>query len=139
MATKISDAARNAALNAIRDLIDAGAAAGQIKIYTGAQPSGGPGAAATGTLLAELTCSDPCAPAAAAGVLTFSAITQDSSVNATGTAGWFRIQDSNGNGVIDGDITATGGGGDLTFDSVNFIAGGTCQITTLTLTCPASE
>lgn len=138
MTTKISAAAQNAALNAIATLIDAGSGPGQIKIYSGGQPAS-PGAAATGELLAELTCSDPCGPAAAAGVLTFSAITQDSSVNATGTAGWVRIQDSNGTGIIDGSVTATGGGGDLTFDSVSFKAGGTCSITMMTLTCPASE
>jgi hypothetical protein len=138
MATKISTAAQNAALDAINTLLNAGAGAATIKIYTGSQPSG-PGAAATGTLLAELTCSDPAAPSAASGVLTFSAITSDTNVNATGTAGWGRIADSDGNAIIDFSVTATGGSGDVTFDSVSFIAAGTCAISALTLTCPASE
>ena len=94
-------ALRNTMLNAIRDAVDAGAGAGLFRIYDGVRPA--TGGAAT-VLLAELTFSDPSAPAAAAGVLTFSAITADASANATGTASWCRVVDSTGTFVFDGNV-----------------------------------
>ena len=52
--------------------------------------------------------------AVGAQVLLAGSITQDSSANASGTATWFRLVDSAGTTtVMDGSVTATGGGGDL--------------------------
>lgn len=137
MATRISTAARNAAANAIVDLLDGGAGAGTIQIRTGSQPASA-NDAATGTLLGTLTLSDPAFGNAATGVATASEITSDSSADATGTAGWFRALDSTGATVLDGSITATGGGGDLTLDSVSIVAGGTIAVTSWTVTMPAA-
>ena len=81
-------ALRNNMLDEITALIDAGAGAGLLRIYNGTRPATGGSAT---TLLAELTLSDPCAAAASGGILTFSAITQDSSANASGTATWARV------------------------------------------------
>lgn len=140
MTTKITATAANAALNAIKALIDAGSAGGKILLYTNdvARPSS-PSDTATSTLVSTLTCSTTCAGDASGAVLTFSAITSDSSVAATKTVTWGRITDSDDAAVIDFDVTATGGGGDVTFDSVSFITGGTAAITALTLTCATSE
>jgi len=91
-------ALRNARLDAITTKLDAGSGAGKLRIYNGTRPA--TGGAAT-TLLAELTLSDPSSAAAANGVLTMSAITQDSSADATGTATWARMVDSDGNFVLD--------------------------------------
>ena len=135
MATRISIAAAQAACNAIVDLLDGGAGAGYIEIRTGAQPAT-VATAATGTLLGTLTCSDPAfgnASAASPSVATASAITSDTNADATGTAGWFRAYDSVGTAVIDGSITATGGGGDMTLDTVSIVAGGTIAITSWTV------
>lgn len=137
MATRISTAARNAAADAIVDLLDAGAGAGYVEIRTGSQPAT-PGDAATGTLLATLTCSDPAFGAASSGTATASAITDDTSADATGTAGWFRGYDSNNAAVIDGHITATGGGGNMEMASVSLVAGGLVEITSWTITMPGS-
>lgn len=96
---------RNTMLNAIRDAVDAGATGGLFRIYDGTRPA--TGGAAT-VLLAELTFTKPSAAAAAAGVLTFSAIAADTSANATGTASWCRAVDSTGTFVFDGNAgTAT--------------------------------
>jgi hypothetical protein len=81
---------RNAGLDAITT--QAGASA-LLRIYDGTRPA--TGGTAT-TLLAELTCNATFAGAAAAGVLTLNAITQDSSANASGTATWGRIVKSDG-------------------------------------------
>lgn len=105
MALGLNATIRNARLNAIRDAIDAGPAAGFLRIYDGARPA--TGGAAT-TLLAELIFSDPCAPNAAGGALTFSAITADASANASGTATWCRITDSTGAFVCDGSVGTSG-------------------------------
>jgi hypothetical protein len=135
MALRLATAARNAACDGIVDLIDGGAGAGTIAIRTGAQPTN-VGDADTGTLLATLTFSDPAFGAAAAGVATASAITSDTNVDATGTAGHFRIKDSNSNIVADG--TCGQGSGDLSFNNSSLVAGGTCAITSFTVTQPIS-
>jgi hypothetical protein len=130
----ISTAARNAAADAIVDLIDAGAGAGTIKIYTGSSP--GPGSAATGTLLATLTFSDPAFGAASSGTATASAITSDTSADDTGTAGYARVEDSDGNDIMD--LTVGTSGADLNLDSVSIVAGGTVSVSSCTITMPAS-
>ncbi len=136
MATRISNAARSAAADGVVDLIDAGSGPGTVQIRTGAQPAT-VATTATGTLLGTLTLSDPAFGSAVNGVATAGTITGDSSADATGTAGWFRAFDSNGVAIIDGSITATGGGGDMTLDVVSVIAGGTINITSWTVTQPA--
>ena len=55
----------------------------------------------------------------------------------TGTAGWFRVTDSNGAGVYDGSVSATGGGGDLQLSSTALATGISVDITSLTYTTPA--
>ena len=101
-----------------------------LRIYDGSRPA--TGGTAT-TLLAELTCNATFAAAASSGVLTLNAITQDSSINATGTATWFRIVQSNGTThVMDGDVGTSGS--DLNFNSVSFVAGGTCSVSSFTIT-----
>ena len=103
-----------------------------LRIYDGTKPA--TGGAAT-TLLAELTCGSPFAAGAAAGVLTLGSITQDSSANATGTATWFRIVKSDGTThVLDGTVTATGGGGDLELVSTSITATQPVQVTSFTIT-----
>lgn len=137
MATRISTAARNAAADGVVDLLDAGLAAGYIQIYTGTQPAT-PNTAATGTLLGTLTLSDPAFGAAASGTATAAAITDDTSADASGTAGWFRALDSNANPVIDGSITGIGGGGDMEMDDTNIVAGGVISVTSWTVTMPGA-
>lgn len=137
MATRISTAAAAAACNGVVDSLDGGSP-GYIEIRTGSQPAT-VGTAATGTLLGTLTLSNPAfgnATTASPAVATANAITSDSSADATGTAGWFRAYTSGGTGVIDGSITATGGGGDLTLDSVSIVAGGVIAITSWTVSHP---
>jgi hypothetical protein len=120
---------RNSRLDAIKTAIDAGPSAGLIRIYDGTRPA--TGGAAT-TLLATLTCTDPSAGAAAAGVLTLSAITSDSSADATGTATWARIVDSTGTFVLDCSVGTSGA--DINFNTVSFVAGAAIAITSAVFT-----
>lgn len=136
MATRIPTNVRNAMANAAVDLIDAGPAAGTVQIRTGAQPASA-GSVATGTLLGTLTLSDPAFGDAVNGTATAGAITGDSSADASGTAGWFRVLDSTGATVMDGAISEAGGGGEMILDKTAIVAGGTISVTSWTVTQPA--
>ncbi len=136
---RVADDTRNAMLDAITALIDAGAAGGTIKIYNGTIPADADDAIVAQTLLATLTFTDPAAGSAAAGVLTFSAITSDVSADASGTAKWARLEDSDGNNILDCDVTVIGGGGAIELDTTNIVAGGTVALTAFTITAPASS
>ncbi len=128
---EITIAARNAAGTALTDLVNTGS----IQIRTGASP--GVDSAATGTLLATLPLSASAFGTWAAGSATANAITQDASADATGTAGYFRALSSGAAAVIDGTITATGGGGDLELNSVSIVAAATVDITSWVINHPA--
>lgn len=131
---RLTNAAASAAADAVVDRIDAGVAAGTIKVYTGTIPTDADTAVGAQVLLATLTFSDPAFGNAANGVATASAITSDTSADATGTAAWARIADSNGLTVMD--VTVGTAGEDINFNTVSFVAGATVAITSLTYTQP---
>ncbi len=133
---KISNLARSAMCDALVDLLDGGSGAGTLEIRTGAAPTNTTDAD-SGTLLATLTFSDPAFGAASNGVATASAITSDSSIDATGTAAHFRAKDSSGTVILQGSVGTSGA--DLNFNSVSFVSGGTCSISSLTVTQPAGS
>jgi hypothetical protein len=132
--TRLANSARSAACDAVVDLIDAGSGAGTMQIRTGSMPAT-PNTAATGTLLATVTLADPAFGAASNGVAT---ATDPAAVTgvAAGTAGYFRVLDSNGNAVMDGDVTATSGGGALELSTTTISVGVTVDITGWTHTQP---
>lgn len=131
---RLSTTARNAAADAVVDLLDAGAGAGTIQIRSGTMPAT-PQTAASGTLLATVTLSDPAAGAAATGAAT---ITDPVSVTGVGdgTAGWARFLDSNANVVMDCDITATGGGGAIELSTTTISTGVAVDLGAITYTQP---
>ena len=122
MAVTYSTAAKNARLDAVIALIDAGTA-GKLKI----RDSGN-------VVLATLTLADPCGTAAA-GVLTFDfdPDISDTSADATGTAANAIITDSADTTVISG-LTVGTSGTDIILDSVSITAGQTVTITAATIT-----
>jgi hypothetical protein len=126
MAVIYSTAAKNARLDAVTSVIDAGSGAGVLQI----------GTTAMGTVLAEITLADPCAAAASGGVLTFSGFPRsDSSANNTGVAAAARIRDSNGNDVITGlTVGAAGSGADIILDTTNIDAGEIVTLNSATIT-----
>ena len=131
---RLANTTNQAACDAVVDLIDGGAAAGTIQIRSGTQPADADDAA-TGTLLATLTFSDPAFGAAStAGVATASAITDDSSADATGTAAWARVLDSDSNTIFDCDVGTSGA--TINLNTVSITAGATVSITSFTVTHP---
>lgn len=136
MATRLSDEVRTLADDAIVDSLDAGAGAGTLKIYTGTQPADADDAA-SGTLLATITYSDPAFGASSNGVATADTTPALSAVaGASGTAGWFRRADSNDTNRIDGSVGE--GSGDLSLDNTDIASGQTVTVTSDTITVPAS-
>lgn len=134
----ISNAAALAACDAVVDLADGGAGAAVLNIYSGTAPTLADDSLSGNTLLAELTMSDPAFGAAAditpGARATANAITSDTSANASGTASFFRILDSNSNVIVQGTVSATGGGGELQLNSVSISAGVEVEVTSLTIT-----
>jgi hypothetical protein len=91
-------------------------------------------AADTGTVLVTITLPSDWMSNAAAGVKSLLG-TWQANASAAGTAGHFRIKDSGATTVhIQGTITATGGGGDMTLDNTNIANNQQVTITSFTLT-----
>lgn len=131
MAVQLSTAVRNARLDAIETTIGTSAI---LKIRTGAQPANC-AAADSGTVLATLSLPSDWLAAASSGSKAKSGTWEDASADAAGTAGHFRVYDSGGSTChIQGSITATGGGGDMTLDNTNIAAGQDIIVTSFTLT-----
>jgi len=131
MALKFSVAVRNARLDAIE--VNAGVDA-IMKIRTGAAPANC-AAADSGTVLATLTLPTDWMAAASSGSKAKSGTWADASADAAGTAAHFRIYQSDGTTVVmQGTVTETGGGGDMTVDNDNFEAGQTFTVTGFTIT-----
>lgn len=130
MAFQFSTTARNAALDAIETAIGTSAV---LKIRTGTVPADC-GTADAGTVLATLTLPSDWLAAASGGSKSKSGTWEDTSADATGTAGHFRIYASDGTTVhMQGTITATGGGGDMTLDNTSIASGQQVTITSFTL------
>ena len=126
MAIAYSTTVRNARMDAITTAIGT---SGLLRIYDGSRPASGGSAT---TLLAQLALSATAASGAASGVLTFSAITQDSSADATGTATWFRITTSGGTFVIDGSVATSGS--DLNLTTTAIVATQPVSVTSAVIT-----
>lgn len=130
MAIQLSASVRNARLDAIESTIGASAV---LKIRSGGAPAD-VATADSGTVLATLTLPSDWMAAASAGTKDKSGTWQDASADATGTAAHFRIYASDGTTAhLQGTVTATGGGGDLTLDNVSIASGQSVTITSFTL------
>ena len=125
---QISDAAANAAVNALAALANGGS----IKIYAGTQPANANTAITGQTLLATLTLNATAFANAVGGVATANAITSATAV-ASGTATFFRVFKSDGTSVVfDGTVGTSGC--DLNMNSNVISSGATVAISSLTFT-----
>jgi hypothetical protein len=123
----LATTARNAAVDAVVDLVDAGAGAGKLIFATSGDVT-----------VAALTFSDPAfsaAGSATAGVATAAAITSDTNA-AGGTIAKCRIQDSAPATVMA--VTVGTSGQEINLSSLAIGAGDTVAVSSLTVTMPAS-
>ena len=132
MAVRLPIATRNAGANAMADLANGGT----VEIRTGAQPASA-GDAATGTLLLTFPLPNPAFGAASTGTKSLAGAPRTATGVAAGTAGWARVKTSGGGTVMDGSVTATGEGGDITMDTTTVSVDLTVNLTALTITQPA--
>ena len=132
MAIYVSSTIRNAYATAILSAIDTGSGTATIKEYTGSPPVTTGGAITSQTLLGTHDLLNP-AGTVTSGVLTFLAIADDVSSDATGTLGFVRILDRDGAFVMD--ITAaTSGSQVIIYNSLAIVAGGITRIISLSIT-----
>lgn len=111
MTLQLSTSVRNARLDAIETAIGVSAI---LKIRTGAPPANC-AAADAGTVLATVACPSDYLAAASSGSKAKSGTWEDTAADAAGTAAHFRLYASDGTTChMQGTVTATGGGGDLT-------------------------
>jgi len=131
MAIQFSETVRNGELDAIETAVGGTAV---LRIRSGSVPAA-TSTADSGTVLAELTLPADWMAAASGGTKAKSGTWEDTSANAAGTAGHFRVYESTGTTChIQGTVTATGGGGDMTLNNVSIATGQTVTITGFTLT-----
>lgn len=131
MSLTYSAAIKNARLDAVESTIGTSPL---LRIRTGAAPSA-VSDASTGTVLATLTLPSDWMAAASGGSKAKSGTWEDTSADASGTAAHFEIVASDTTTVgMRGSVTATGGGGDMTLDSVAFTSGQSFSVTSFTLT-----
>jgi hypothetical protein len=131
MTVQMSTTVRNGRMNAIETAVGTSAV---LKIRTGAQPAT-VATADAGTVLATLNLPSDWMAAASSGAVAMTGTWSDASADAAGTAAHFRIYASDGTTAhLQGSVTATGGGGDMTLDNTSIAAGQAVSITSFTLT-----
>jgi hypothetical protein len=131
MALQFSTALRNARADRIESYVGASAI---LKLRSGSVPASC-ASADSGTVLATLNLPADWMNDAAAGAVTLKGTWQDTSCDATGTAGHFRIYRSDGTTCeLQGTVTSSGGGGDITLSSTSLVSGGSVTITSFTIT-----
>jgi hypothetical protein len=131
MTIQLSAAVRNAMLDALETAIGTSAV---IKLRSGAQPAN-TGTADSGTVIATIALASDWMAAASSGSKAFSSTPlQDPAADNAGTLGHYRVYASDGTTChMQGSITATGGGGDMTVDNTSVAANQVINITSWTI------
>jgi hypothetical protein len=131
MSVQLSITVRNARLDQIESTIGTSAV---LKIRSGSPPSDC-SQTDSGTVVATLSLPSDWMAAASSGSKAKAGTWQDTDADASGTAGHFRIYDSGGATChLQGTITATGGGGDMTLDNTSINIHQSVAINSFTLT-----
>lgn len=143
MTLRLSPAQRNAILDGTFNGVGSNIDSFILEGRTGAQPATSD-LAPTGTVLFSITLPADALAAASGQAVAQLGTWQDTSADAAGTAGWFRIRAAGDAGTtnntdrrIDGAVTATGGGGELQLQNTNIASGQQITITSVSLSQPA--
>lgn len=135
MAVRLSVALANTLANAVDDEVNGGAGDGTLKIYSGTQPATADDAA-SGTLLATFTLEATAFGAASSGTITLAGVPMTVAAGNSGTAGWFRIEQSDGDNVLDGSVGTSGS--QINLNTTSITSGVNVTITSGTITMPTS-
>jgi len=131
MAISITAAVAQAAATAVATAIGSGST---IEVRTGSKPAT-PETTATGTLLATVAIAGSFS--ATGGTLT-AADPAAVTIAASGAAGYFRVKTSGGTAILDGTVTAAGGGGDMQLATVTLTSGATLDLGVPSFTMPVA-
>ena len=132
---RITTALATSMATALNNAVNAGTGPGRLRLYTDPRPAGPNVGITTQTLLADIQLNDP-AFSNSGGVLTLitSPPVSDPSADATGTATWGRIVDSDGNAVIDGNVGTSNSS--INLNTTSIVAGSPVTINSGTITVP---
>lgn len=131
MSVQFSTTVRNARLDAIETVTGT---APLLRLRTGAKPANC-AAARSGTIVATMTLPSDWLADAASGQKAKSGTWQDLSADNAGTIAHFEVMDSGGTTChMQGSVTITGGGGDMTVDNPVVEAGQSITVTGFTMT-----
>lgn len=132
MAISNSTTFKNAIAQAFETAIGA---SGRITFYSGTIPATADTALSGNTVIAQaIVPSADFMANPSSGVAALSATLTDASADNTGTMTFFRWETSAGACIQQGSVTATGGGGDITFASTSVTAGQTLNLTAYNVT-----
>lgn len=127
---QLANGVRATRATSILTAFDNGAGPAVLQIWSGTAPAT-KGAAPAGTLLAEIALAEP-AGVSTSGVLTLTVPRSDTSANAGGTAGFWRVVDGVGAYVCNGTVgVATG---ELQLVSLTIVAAAPVEVTAFTFT-----
>lgn len=129
MTIQLSTAVRNAMADSFET---AAGTAPTLEFWSGAQPANC-AAADSGTLIASMALPSDYLTAASGGAKTILGTWEDTAANAAGTVGHFRIKQST-TCHMQGSVTITGGGGDITLDNPTLTLGQAVSVTGFTVT-----
>lgn len=125
MAITLITAARNAACDAVVDLVDIGSGSnGKLRIRDGSNVT-----------LCDINLSEPAFGSASTGVATAAGLPLSGTASATGTAANYQVLDENGAAVWSG--TAGTSGTDMILDNTSIASGQTITVSSWTHTQPA--
>ena len=125
-----STGARNARATALNTTLSS---APVLNLYSGTKPANCAASAPSGQL-AQLTLPSSAFAAPSSGVMSLAG-TWTGTASAAGTCASFRFYEStNTTCIVQGTVTASGGGGDLTFDNAVFASGQTLNISSFAIT-----
>lgn len=128
MAFQLGTALRNNRISQIQSTVGGSAI---LKIFSGAEPANPAAADPTGLLV---TMTLPATFLTSSGGVATMAGSWIGTASASGTALSFRVYDGSAVCHIQGNITATGGGGDMTLDATAITNGQSVTVTSFTIT-----
>lgn len=126
----LGDDANDARLTGLLNFMDTGAGHARIRIYGTSRP-GTAGGSAGGTHLVEIALDDPCGSVVDHELVLVATV--DAFITSTGVAAWARIVNGNGDFALDCDVTTSGGGGEITLNTLNLYAGGLVRLVSAVL------
>jgi hypothetical protein len=119
--------------NEMLDALTNNANSGLLRLYSGTRPANADTALSGNTLLAQLTLNATSAGAASGGVWTANAITSDASADATGTASFARLFESDGTTAI-ADFSLGTSGTEVIVSTTSIVAAAVVSCSSFTVT-----